>query len=121
MAQDRNPLTLTATTDHLRRFAPFDRMECSELEWLSERLSIGYYGKGEVVLSPDQGEAPTFYIIKQGVVQGEQGVVQAQDDSAWLELHEGECFPLGALLSKRPVTSTYRARYDLFCYQLSAA
>jgi CBS domain-containing protein len=121
MAQDRNALTQAATLDHLRRFAPFDRMERIDLEWLSTRLEIGYYARGEVVLSPEQGEAHTFYIIKQGVVQGEQGVVQAQDDSAWLELHEGECFPLGALLSKRPVTSTYRARDDLFCYQLSGA
>ncbi len=110
-----------ATLDHLIRFAPFDRMDRTDLEWLSGRLQIGYYAKGEIVLSPEQGEARTFYIIKQGVVQGEQGVVQAQDDSAWLELHEGECFPLGALLSKRPVTSTYRARDDLFCYELGAA
>ncbi len=116
------PNSLTqATASHLRRFAPFDRMDRTDLEWLSGRLQIGYYAKGEIVLSPEQGEARTFYIIKQGVVQGEQGVVQAQDDSAWLELHEGECFPLGALLSKRPVTSTYRARDDLFCYELGAA
>jgi CBS domain-containing protein len=112
---------IQATADHLRRHAPFDRMERPDLDWLAARLEIGYYAQGEVVLSPDQGEAHTFYIIKQGVVQGEQGVVQAQDDSAWLELHEGECFPLGALLSKRPVTSTYRARDDLFCYQLNSA
>jgi len=112
---------IQATTDHLSHFAPFDQMERCDLEWLSTRIKIGYYAKGEVVLSPEQGEAPTFYIIKQGVVQGEQGVVQAQEDSAWLELHEGECFPLGALLSKRPVTSTYRARDDLFCYELGSA
>ncbi|MDO9189590.1 MAG: cyclic nucleotide-binding domain-containing protein, partial [Sulfurimicrobium sp.] len=112
---------ILATLDHLSRFAPFDRMERGHLEWLAARLEIGYYAKGEVVLSPEQGEAHKFFLIKQGVVQGEQGVVQAQEDAAWLELHEGECFPLGALLSKRPVTSIYRAREDVFCYELGAA
>ncbi|MBZ0106636.1 MAG: DUF294 nucleotidyltransferase-like domain-containing protein [Sulfuricella denitrificans] len=111
---------ILATLGHLTRFAPFDRMEQEHLEWLAARLEIAYYAKGEVVLSPEQGEAHKFFLIKQGVVQGEQGVVQAQEDAAWLELHEGECFPLGALLSKRPVTSIYRAREDVFCYELGA-
>ncbi|MBU0592679.1 MAG: CBS domain-containing protein [Gammaproteobacteria bacterium] len=111
---------ILATLDHLTRFAPFDRMESEHLEWLASRLEVGYYAKGEIVLSPEQGEAHTFFLIKQGIVQGEQGVVQAQEDAAWLELHEGECFPLGALLSKRPVTSVYRAQEDVFCYELKA-
>ena len=112
---------INATMDHLRRFAPFDRMEREHLVWLAQRLSLGYYAKGEVVASPEQGVAPRFLVIKQGVVQGEQDVVRAQEDAAWLELHEGECFPLGALLSKRGVTSTYRAKQDVFCYELAAA
>ena len=111
---------LNATIDHLRRFAPFDRMERGHLLWMAQRLELGYYTKGEVILSPETGVVSRFFVIKQGVVQGEQDVVRAQDDAAWLELHEGECFPLGALLSKRPVTSTYRAREDVFCYELAA-
>ncbi|MHB1619449.1 MAG: DUF294 nucleotidyltransferase-like domain-containing protein [Sulfuricella sp.] len=112
---------INATMDHLRRFAPFDRMESEHLVWLAQRLSLGYYAKGEVIASPEQGVASRFLVIKQGVVQGEQDVVRAQEDAAWLELHEGECFPLGALLSKRGVTSTYRAKQDVFCYELAAA
>jgi CBS domain-containing protein len=112
---------IIATIDHLCRFAPFDRMEREHLLWLARRISLGYYAKGEVVASPEQGVASRFLVIKQGVVQGEQDVVRAQEDAAWLELHEGECFPLGALLSKRGVTSTYRARQDVFCYELAAA
>jgi len=112
---------LLATIDHLQRFSPFSRMERQHLEFLARHLELGYYPKGEVILSPEQGVVAHFYVIKQGVVQGEQGVARAQDDSAWLELHEGECFPLGALLSKRGVTSTYRASVDTFCYELPAA
>ena len=119
MAAENNTL-IQATVEHLRHYAPFDRMAREDLEWLAARLEIGYYARGEVVLSPEQGDAHRFLIIKQGVVQGEQDVVQAQENTAWLELHEGECFPLGALLAKRPVTSTYRAREDLFCYELGS-
>ncbi|HET7834074.1 MAG TPA: DUF294 nucleotidyltransferase-like domain-containing protein [Gallionella sp.] len=117
----RSSSLLQAIADDLRRHAPFDRMNRDEVQWLAARLQVGYYAKGEIILSPQQGEAQRFFIIKQGVVQGEQGVAETQYDSAWLELHEGECFPLGALLSRRPVTGTYRARNDVFCYELAAA
>jgi CBS domain-containing protein len=110
---------ILAIVDHLRRFAPFGNMEREHLIWMAERLKLGYYAKGETVLSPETGEVGTFFIIKQGEIHGEQDVVRAQDDSAWLELHEGECFPLGALLSKRPVNSTYKAGIDTFCYELA--
>ena len=112
---------VSAAADHLRHFAPFDRMEREHLMWMAQRLSLGYYAKGEVILSPETGEVSRFFVIKQGVVQGEQDVVRAQEDAAWLELREGECFPLGALLSKRAVTGTYRAKLDVFCYELAAA
>jgi len=121
MASTASNSLINATIDHLRRFAPFDRMEREHLMWLAQRLSLGYYAKGEVVASPEQGVASRFLVIRQGIVQGEQDVVRAQEDAAWLELHEGECFPLGALLSKRAVTSIYRAKLDVFCYELAAA
>ncbi|MEN6629516.1 MAG: DUF294 nucleotidyltransferase-like domain-containing protein [Sulfuricella sp.] len=112
---------VSAAADHLLRFAPFDRMDREHVLWMAQRLSLGYYARDEVILSPEAGEVSRFFVIKQGIVQGEQDVVRAQEDAAWLELHEGECFPLGALLSKRGVTSTYRAKQDVFCYELSAA
>ena len=115
------PSLLGATIAHLQRFAPFSFMEQEHLAFLVQRLKLGYYAGGAVILSPGQGVAAHFYVIRQGVVQGEQDVVRAQADSAWLELHEGECFPLGALLSKRGVTSTYRAGVGAFCYELAAA
>ena len=109
-----------ATAEHLGRFAPFDAMQREHLLWLTERLKLSYYGKGEALIGPDSGPMKAFFIIKQGVVNAEQDVVRAQDNAAWLELHEGECFPLGALLSRRGVASTYRAGQDTFCYELPA-
>lgn len=112
---------ILATVEHLSRFAPFDSMTRDDVIWLAERLKVTYYAKGETVLGPDTGPVDAFYVIKQGVINAEQDVARAQDDANWLELHEGECFPLGALLSKRAVASTYRAARDTFCYELPAA
>jgi CBS domain-containing protein len=55
------------------------------------------------------------------MVYGEQKVANATDADTWLELAEGECFPLGALLANRPVASLYRAGKDTFCYELPAS
>jgi CBS domain-containing protein len=101
--------------------APFDRMEPAHLLWMLERMQLGYYAKGEVVVSPEQGVVQRFLVIKQGMVQGEQNVANASDADTWLELSVGECFPLGALLAHRPVASVYRSVKDTFCYELPMA
>lgn len=106
---------ILATVDHLARFAPFDGMAREHLIWLAERLKLGYFAKGEVLLAPEQGGVDRLFIIKQGIVQGER-----EGSGAWLELHEGESFPLGALLSDRPAISIFRAKGDVFTYELSA-
>lgn len=99
--------------------APFSRMEPAHLAWMTERMALAYYGQGEVMLSPEHGVVERFFVIKQGLVHGEQS--HAGQADAWLELNEGECFPLGALLSHRPVAGVYRASRDTFCYELPAA
>ncbi len=101
--------------------APFDRMEPAHLLWMVERMQLAYYAQGEVIISPEQGIVQRFLVIKQGMVQGEQNVANASETDTWLELSEGECFPLGALLAHRPVASTYRAGRDTFCYELPEA
>ncbi|OGS98941.1 MAG: prohead protease [Gallionellales bacterium RIFCSPLOWO2_12_FULL_59_22] len=100
------------------RHAPFDRMEREHLLWMLERMQLAYYAKGEVIASPQQGEATRFFVIKQGLVRGARIANTPQD--AVLELHEGECFPVGALLGRRAVTSEYRAEEDAFCFELPA-
>lgn len=101
--------------------APFDRMEPAHLLWMVERMRLAYYPGNEVIAAPEQGIVDRFLVIKQGMVQGEQHVADAGMADAWLELSEGECFPLGALLAHRPVASVYRAGQDTFCYELAAA
>ena len=101
--------------------APFNRMEPAHLLWMLERMQLAYYAQGEVIVSPEQGIVERFLVIKQGLVHGEQDVANAVDTDTWLELVEGECFPLGALLANRPVASFYRAGKDTFCYELPVA
>ena len=101
--------------------APFDRMEPAHLLWMLEHMRLAYYAHGEVVLSPEHGLAECFQVIKQGMVQAEQNVANAVEEDTWLELGEGECFPLGALLAHLPVASFYRAGKDTFCYELPVA
>ena len=96
-------------------------MEPAHLLWMLERMRLAYYAQGEVTVSPEQGAVERFLVIKQGMVQGEQNVADASAADAWLELSEGECFPLGALLAHRPVASIYRAGKDTFCYELPVA
>jgi CBS domain-containing protein len=112
-----HPSELAFITKH----APFDRMELAHVMWMLERMNLGYYAEGEVIVSPEQGAVDRFLVIKQGVVHGEQNVAKASDTDTWMELAEGECFPLGALLANRPVASIYRAGSDTFCYELPAA
>ncbi len=111
-----HPSELSFITKH----APFDRMELAHIMWMMERMSLGYYAEGEVIVSPEQGAVDRFLVIKQGMVHGEQNVAHASEADTWLELAEGECFPLGALLANRPVASIYRAGSDTFCYELGA-
>ena len=95
-------------------------MELPHVLWMMERMELGYYAEGEVIVSPEQGPVERFWVIKQGMVHGEQSVAHASEADTWLELAAGECFPLGALLANRRVASVYRAGSDVFCYELSA-
>lgn len=91
-------------------------MERKHLLWMLERMQLAYYAKDEVLASPQQGLVSHFFVIKQGLVRGS---AKKQLDAV-VELHEGECFPVGALLAGRAVTSEYRAEEDVFCFELSS-
>jgi CBS domain-containing protein len=119
-----NPVSRTTTAgavlapviEFLVRHAPFDRMAAIHLEFLAQRAQLAFYAKGEAITDPAQGMSGRLFIIKQGRVRGE--VEPGGDHDAW-ELHAGECFPIGALLSRRPVRVAQRAVEDTFCFELT--
>lgn len=111
-----NSTPLTPIIEFLRQHAPFDQMAQAHLEYLAKRLHLAFYAKGELITTPEQGQAATLHIIKQGRVRadGEQGHAV----EGW-ELVAGECFPVGALLARRPVQTRSRAVEDTFCLELA--
>lgn len=108
---------ITTARDFLRRHAPFDQMAPAHVEFLAKRLRIAFFARGEAITSPEQGPANRLFIIKQGRIRGEVGDEAQPSSNAW-ELVTGECFPIGALLSRRPVRTVNRAVEDSFCYEL---
>ena len=103
---------LAPTVEFLRQFAPFDQMTTSHIEFLAKHLRLGFYPRGETIVSSNR--APhTFYIVKQGRVR-----VAAEDATSSREFGPGGCFPLADLLARRPVDTVQRAAEDTFCFEL---
>lgn len=112
---------VSATIAFLERHPPFDTMERKALRFLAARLNLGYHAKGATILSPDHGEPQTFFIVQRGTVKLEQTDASQMANGPAVAMGPGECFSIGALMEKRPVTVAYTAAEDTFCYQLPAA
>ncbi len=105
----------------LRAHAPFSRMRDEDLDYVARRVELAYFADGEILVEPRHGTPGACWIVKQGLVEGLRPAAGGGDAlEVVLRLGEGEVFPAGALLAKRPVTSTYRARGDTFCWRLDA-
>jgi CBS domain-containing protein len=112
---------IVATIEDLTRHAPFDAMEAEPLRFLATRLVLRYYARGSVVLRPADGEVQRLYILQKGEISGAEETkadATARETGFALTLSEGECFPIGALISRRATTLTFTAAEDSFCYEL---
>lgn len=107
---------LAPVIEFLSRHAPFDRMSAAHVEFLARRARLAFHAKGETITDPGQGTAERLFIIKQGRVRGE--IAPGGEHDVW-ELQAGECFPIGALLSRRPVRMAQRAVEDTFCFEVA--
>lgn len=90
-------------------------MEEDHLQYLAKRLRLVFYPRDSIVTRPEIGTPEHFYIIKQGRIRGESP--DGEETGGW-ELVAGECFPVGALLARRPVQTIARAAEDSFCLEL---
>jgi CBS domain-containing protein len=104
--------------EFLRRHAPFDRMSASDVEFLARHLTLAYYAKDRPVTSSGAGLATTLYIVQSGLIRGELEAGAPGDDR--VEYGEGECFPLAAVMDKRPTVHRYEAASDSFCFEVNA-
>lgn len=106
---------LRSVSEELARHAPFDQMTEDDRLWLAARLEVSYFPQDAVLLAPEHGPADRLFLVRRGRVAADQGGGDV------LELTAGECFPLGALLGRRPTSSGYRAVVDTFCFVLLQA
>lgn len=106
----------------LRVHAPFSRMGSEDIEFAARQLELAYFADGEVLIEPSSGAPDACWIVKQGAIEGLRPVSGGDANSleVVLRLGPGDVFPMGALLANRPVTSTYRASGDAFCWRLAA-
>ncbi|QJR16224.1 putative nucleotidyltransferase substrate binding domain-containing protein [Usitatibacter palustris] len=108
---------LDGTIATLKRHAPFDRMQQDDLAFLASHLAVTYYPAGTRILDPTSGNPSHMHIIKQGAVT----IGRHDERRSDVVLHAGECFPMGALLARRPVSASYEASHDTFCFLLGEA
>ncbi len=104
----------------LQRRTPFDRMRVEEMHWLIEHLEQKEFAKDTVIIGPGMTSS-ALYFIHSGSINLEAMGSASGEQKVLAELVEGESFPLEALEENRPVFSTFRAKVDTVCYQLSLA
>jgi len=119
MANKASEMIVAATSDFLRRYPPFDRMEAEALRFMAERVRLAYHAKDESIVSPASGVVRTLYVIQRGKVLVRQSSEASGAEQGGMTLGPGESFPIGALVGKRPTASEYAVLEDLFCYELA--
>ena len=121
MSTSATRMLVAATSEFLRRHAPFDRMEPEALSFLAERLKLAYYPKDTKIVTPEMGVVTTFYILQRGKVLARQSGDLNVVDYSTMTIGPGEGFPIGSVTAQRPSTNSYIALDDVFCYELPVA
>jgi len=110
---------VAALADRLLAFMPFCSMSRPHVERFVSQCEEQYYAPGETILQPDRGVPDSLYLIRQGEVSGERST--SDGHSVYFELEAGDMFSIGAVLTRRPVTTVYKAISDCFCLQFPAS
>jgi CBS domain-containing protein len=101
----------------LQQYPPFNQMESDHLAYLVENCQLRSYAQGESILKPADGLVESFYIVKQGRVQGERP--NSNNSGSTFEISAGECFPLAALIGERATRTEHLAGEDTRCLLLN--
>ena len=110
--------TLEATTEFLRRYAPFSRMSDAALAFLVPRLLHAHFAKDATILATHTGPVAHLHIVQRGLVGSRPNNAQADPDRT---LGPGELFPVGALSAGGTTTKVFSALKDTHCYLLARA
>lgn len=95
---------------------PFSAMHANDVSFFIESSQEAYFAPDEVILAPDQGVPKYLYLLRQGTVLGKR--VLSKNQTVDFEVEAGQLFSVGAMLTKRAVSSSYSARGDCFCLLL---
>jgi CBS domain-containing protein len=102
---------ISGLSEQLMKVLPFSDMALDDVSCFIEACSEQYYSPDEIILSPESGVPTCLYLIRQGHVVGER---TQNGELIQFELEAGEMFSIGSALTKRPVTTHYRAQGDCF-------
>ncbi len=111
----RSPTT-EATTEFLRRYAPFNRMSDAALAFVVPRLKHVHFAKDATILATHTGPVAHLHIVQRGLVGSRPNNAQADPDRT---LGPGELFPVGALSAGGTTTKVFFALKDTYCYLLA--
>jgi CBS domain-containing protein len=109
---------MTTPSALLRQYPPFDRFEPEALAFLDSNLKPARFGAGAVLISPEQGEPQSLYIVAKGKVQASEAGGSGALTDAVLSLSIGDSFPIGALSGRRASAHIYTALSALDVYLL---
>jgi len=120
-----NNTKLSATQSLVKNLAqqlmgelPFSAMQVQDVNYFIESSQEAYFAPDEVILTPENGVPKCLYLLRQGTVLGKR--VVSKNQTIDFEVEAGQLFSVGAILTKRAVSSIYSARGDCFCLLLSA-
>ncbi|AWB35425.1 DUF294 nucleotidyltransferase-like domain-containing protein [Orrella marina] len=109
---------VTGLARQLMTVLPFSEMPVADVQQFLDLSEEYYYEPDEVILDPDSGVPRFLFLIRQGIVAGER--VGQSGEVVHFELEAGDMFSVGAVLTRRAVSTTYRALGDCFCLQFPA-
>lgn len=104
----------------LQEHPPFNQMDMGHLISLIEMAWLRFYAKGAQITGPNDEAEQYWFLIRQGLVQGERPNPKLPDKLERFLLTQGDSFPIAAILSQRSTQTTYTASEDCFCLVLSA-
>lgn len=105
----------------LQQYPPFNQMDMGHLVMLIEMAWLRFYAKDSQITGPNDEAEQYWFLIRQGLVQGERPNPKLPDKIERFLLTQGDSFPIAAILSQRSTQTTYTAHEDCFCLVLSAS
>lgn len=118
--EERNPDSMVqGMVQQLMAYLPFSEMEQAHVEEFLQLCVEQYYEPNEVIIDPGSGVPEYLYLIHQGAVTGQRPGMHGEEP-VYFELNVADLFPVGAVLTRRAVSTTYRALGDCFCLQFPA-